>query len=572
MSVASPLPDDRLPPRVTVPTLTSMCAIRAYRLHAMNAEMTNRVRTVVALSVLPLLVLVASTLLHLGIFRHSILRALIHITLLAVLLYGLIALFDRFRPIRAFIGFVIATEIFVRLSYGSSVSLTVVMSILSTSPGETLSFFQLHLTEALLFVIFVAGMTLLKVAPWQSVNNAALVTGVAYLVLPMLLSVGSLFSSSEYENFRQTGRARGAQSELDTKLEYLIFDMSGRFPPLNMYRAVADAVRFSSIGDGTSSSWTDVSLQTESPALLVIGIGESLRANNLSLYSYKRNTTPLLSGMVSDLDVYTTAYSAGTNTWGSIPAMLTKFDSRPDISKSIVHLASDAGLETYWLSNQTKYTYSDFSVTTIAEQSDHVYFSADEGRENYYDEILLSKLEEIVESDGDNAGHRLIVLHFSGSHFRFRDRYPPAFAKFGDGTNRLDRYDNSILYTDHIQAKILELVKRNGGKYLFFADHGLGHPDGDFPLKHARVDPDMDSLKVPFFTTPDEKLRRKLKRAVSLFYFECIFSEWSGISAKELEDERYCENSLGESRVTYLDANLQLRTKASESLQPQAVN
>jgi len=113
-----------------------MCVLRIYRLKAISSEITDRIRVVVALAALPVLLLVASTPLFWGMFRHSISQAIIHTTFLSIFLYGLIAVFGRFRLIRALIGLVIATEIFVRYSYGTKMSLVVVMSILNSSPGE----------------------------------------------------------------------------------------------------------------------------------------------------------------------------------------------------------------------------------------------------------------------------------------------------------------------------------------------------------------------------------------------------------------------------------------------------
>ena len=123
---------------------------------------------------------------------------------------------------------------------------------------------------------------------------------------------------------------------------------------------------------------------------MIIGLGESLRSDHLGIYGYERETTPLLSKM-DDLHIYKNVYSGGTNTWASVPAMLTKVSARPDLSKSIITLANDAGYKTFWLSNQTKVGQSDFSVSTIATQSHYSYFSAsDDNTDIKYDFISFS--------------------------------------------------------------------------------------------------------------------------------------------------------------------------------------
>jgi glucan phosphoethanolaminetransferase (alkaline phosphatase superfamily) len=289
--------------------------------------------------------------------------------------------------------------------------------------------------------------------------------------------------------------------------------------------------------------------------LLVLGIGESLRADNMGVYGYKYDTTPALSRLSDSIDLYTRAYSAGTTTWSSVPSVLTKAASVPDFSKSILNLAKDAGFETFWLSNNTKHSEWDFSVSALAEQADHIYFSSDHSTENRYDSILISKLAEALATPGSEK-KKLIILNFFGSHFNFVDRYPEDYAKFEGGNLKLDRYNNTVLYTDYIQAEVIKLVEKYGGKYLFFSDHGLIHPESDTPLKHdVRRDPDIDSVKVPFFVYPKTKLSIQVDDVISLYYFECIFSEWSGISAAELESE-YCEDAMNRPEVVFIDSNL----------------
>lgn len=319
-------------------------------------------------------------------------------------------------------------------------------------------------------------------------------------------------------------------------------------------RGITDTISFMTTQQNVKSTWTAVS-HIGSSDLLVLGIGESLRADNMGVYGYKYDTTPALSRLSDSIDLYTRAYSAGTTTWSSVPSVLTKAASVPDFSKSILNLAKDAGFETFWLSNNTKHSEWDFSVSALAEQADHIYFSSDHSTENRYDSILISKLAEALATPGSEK-KKLIILNFFGSHFNFVDRYPEDYAKFEGGNLKLDRYNNTVLYTDYIQAEVIKLVEKYGGKYLFFSDHGLIHPESDTPLKHdVRRDPDIDSVKVPFFVYPKTKLSIQVDDVILLYYFECIFSEWSGISAEELESE-YCEDAMNRPEVVFIDSNL----------------
>jgi heptose-I-phosphate ethanolaminephosphotransferase len=512
--------------------------------------------------ILPAAVFAAALTLHSDMYAGSALRAIAHVVALAILMYAIFAWTAGWRLVRGIIGVAIALEILVHVTFGSSISIIVIMSVLNTTPGEASSFVTEYALEYLLLTFFVLAVTWGPVLKHTKLNLAAAVLGVGYLVVPMLSLSDGLFSTETYLGHRQTARAR-VYSDTYAKFDYVVFQMSQRFSPLSWIRAIPDTIQFANLSGGTESSWGDVSAGENSPKILVIGIGESLRAANLSIYGYSRETTPRLSRRSSELDIYTHAYSAGTNTWNSLPASLTLFGARPDFGKSILRLAEDAGYKTYWLSNQTRFSTYDFSVSSIADQAGHVYFVSDEFEDDMHDEVLVPKLAEILRAAADDDNRHLVVLHFMGSHLRFHERYPESFAKFTGGSKELDRYDNSVLYTDFVQDQVLDLVQEYGGEYLFFADHGLGDPEGEYSLKHdLRPTPGAESLHVPFFTTRNEGLRISPDDTVSLFFLECIFARWAGISAPALDDADYCRSSLDRQDITFLDSSVTINTRA----------
>jgi glucan phosphoethanolaminetransferase (alkaline phosphatase superfamily) len=511
--------------------------------------------------VLPAAVFAAALALHGGMYEGPMVRASAHVAALAILIYAIFAWTARWRVVRAVIGLLIAGEILVRVAYGSSISIIVIMSVVNTNPYLTSSFLLEYAAECLLLVLFILAVTWAPVPKQTKLTLAATVLGISYLVVPMFEGSEGVFASDVFKGHRQTARARGF-SDTYARFDYAISHMSRRFPPLNWVVAIPDTVQFARLAEDSESSWSDVSVSEYSPRLLVLGIGESLRANNLSLYGYSRETTPALVRRSSDLYIYNRAYAGGTNSWNALPAMLTLFQGRPDFSKSIMYLADDAGYKTYWLSNHPKYSAYDFSISAIADQANHVYFAADEFGDGSYDEVLVPKLEKILRDAADDDDRHLIVVHFMGSHLRFHERYPESFSRFTGGAKDLDRYDNSVLYSDFVQDQVLDLVQQYGAEYLFFADHGLGHPEGEYPLKHdVRETPAVDSLHVPFFATSEEALRFDADDTVSLFFFECVFARWAGISARALQERDYCDSSLNQNDVTFLDSNVQINTQ-----------
>lgn len=501
---------------------------------------------------LPIITLSSSVLLNTDRYIDPSLKTYMHVFLQALLIYGLIVLFRKKLLVRIFISLFITISIFTQLAYGAPISVSILMSILNSSTTESVSFIEFNFFILLASLMIFLGLIFSSCPRKSSINSAILTIGLAYLIAPSLTS-DQLFSSSNYTNYLKTGLARG-HSESLTSIEYVVENLSLRFTPLTSFRAISDSVSVLLYQEKLISSWTEVSSYNSSD-LLVIGIGESLRANNLGIYGYKRNTTPNLSKLSSALTIYNYSYAAGTNTWSSIPAALTKVGVKPDLSKSIINLAKDAGYETYWLSNQTKYSQWDFSVTSIAEQADHTFFSSDETDSLETDLVLVTKLQEILISL-KSPKKRLIVLNYYGSHMTFTDRYPIEYSHFNGENLLLDQYDNSVLYTDFIQSEVINIVAKYGGKYLFFADHGLGDPKGDIPLMHdVRNNPDIDSIKVPFFLYPKNTMSIKANATISLYYFECIFSQWAKISAAELRNG-YCSNALDKKEISFLDSNL----------------
>lgn len=126
-------------------------------------------------------------------------------------------------------------------------------------------------------------------------------------------------------------------------------------------------------------------------------------------------------------------------------------------SVSLLEVAEKAGFETVWISNQVQYGAFDTPISIIADEANQQkWINNTVGAKvdiNFYDEKLVEEIDNINITD-----KMLIVIHLMGSHAPYEDRYPSNFAKFGI-VNKVDRYDNSILYTDYVMSLIFEKVK-----------------------------------------------------------------------------------------------------------------
>ncbi|VVD90217.1 phosphoethanolamine transferase [Pandoraea anhela] len=227
-------------------------------------------------------------------------------------------------------------------------------------------------------------------------------------------------------------------------------------------------------------------------------IGESLNRNNMSIYGYPRNTTPMLGSLRDELTVFRDVVSSEPATMASLMKMLTPanlddpeaWTHKPDV----VMLAKAAGYRTYWISNQVP---NDGWLGLVANRADErVFINKGAGRgENNVDGNLLPHVETAL---ADDAPRKLIVVHLLGAHPTYDMRYPDDFARF-DNTDDLvmtnleaqgrslwvrharNDYDNAIAYNDyvvsHLIRKTMTLSAPFDASLLFSSDHAqeVGH-------------------------------------------------------------------------------------------------
>lgn len=216
--------------------------------------------------------------------------------------------------------------------------------------------------------------------------------------------------------------------------------------------------------------------------IYVLVIGESSRRDHWQLFGYDRPTTPELS-RTEHLIPITHMVSAWPTTIGAVPAMLTRKPPRLALSapfgeRSIVGLMRESGFDTWWLSNQDPAGEWNSPVAMYANEAQHVEWL----RLQRYDSNLAERLAKVVRG---SRGDVFVVLHMMGSHGPYDNRYPPAFKYFTptvrDGgtfdTNDqhvTNSYDNTIRYTDHVLARVIDVLKQTGAVTALWyqSDHG----------------------------------------------------------------------------------------------------
>lgn len=261
---------------------------------------------------------------------------------------------------------------------------------------------------------------------------------------------------------------------------------------------------------------------------LVMMIGESSNRWDWSLYGYSRATTPRLDALRRQLLVFKDVVSSCGNTICELNRALTPADHDDDDKwqrePSVIGLAKAAGYRIFWITNQSA-TAINAAYGHEADQFRLVYVGRASRHDRSLDERVLPELDKAL---ADPSPLKLIVLHTLGSHQNYAERYPREFDRFGRQEDRVSRgmasrwwwvrkarahYDNSILYTDDLIARVLTRLK--GGTeekgFLYFSDHAqdVGHLTGgyghQFQLESGFTVPLIYWSNRPGF--PDERER-----------------------------------------------------------------
>lgn len=212
-----------------------------------------------------------------------------------------------------------------------------------------------------------------------------------------------------------------------------------------------------------------VLVSSKRPVVLVLAIGESMRAASLDLNGYGRDTDVDLHPLpiVNFGDVS----SCGTNTATSLPCMFSDLgrdaydDAEAKHRENLLDVLKRAGYDVLWLDNNTgsKGLAARAKERSAADGADPARCNAD----GCHDGVLVDRLKTVLPTIQRDT---VIVVHLLGGHGpAYHARYPAAFAVFQPEcrTNELQRcsdaqlrntYDNSVLYTSHVLAGIASLL------------------------------------------------------------------------------------------------------------------
>ena len=275
-------------------------------------------------------------------------------------------------------------------------------------------------------------------------------------------------------------------------------DLKGMLSPqnsiastLSYYKKKAPKANLPLVAFGEDAHLLQQAQMQEHPKLMVLVVGETARAESFALNGYARNTNPELSKLA--VINFSQVSSCGTATAVSVPCMFsgmsreTYDEQLASHREGLLDIAQRAGYQVTWIDNNSGCKGACDRVQKYQIPAQLKQKWCDAGGE-WFDEILVDSLkDDLAHLDKNNPKPQLIVLHQMGSHGpayfkRSKAPYQPfqptcnSNAIQGCSTEELkNSYDNSIVYTDHVLAQIIETLKQQTQYqtgFWYLSDHG----------------------------------------------------------------------------------------------------
>ena len=216
--------------------------------------------------------------------------------------------------------------------------------------------------------------------------------------------------------------------------------------------------------------------------IMILVLGESVRADHLSINGYQRNTTPGLNDLQGIIS-FTGLKTAHTYTAASLPQILTDQGQvvKDTTYTSIYSILNRANFQTHWLGNQTlERGYAPIVATNDSVVLIDAYknvFSFNKRR----DQDLLPPLKAILQ----NSTRNVMSLHMIGSHWWYEDRYEDKHRRFTPVIDSkyipslspdqlINSYDNTIVYMDEFLSQIIDALTqlKIPSVLVYISDHG----------------------------------------------------------------------------------------------------
>ncbi|WP_077768295.1 phosphoethanolamine transferase [Escherichia coli] len=431
-------------------------------------------------------------------------------------------------------------------TFGTTFNDGFAISVLQSDPDEVVKMLGMYIPYLCAFA-FLSLLFFAVIIKYDVSLPTKKVTG----ILLLIVISGTLFSACQF-----------AYKDAKNKKAFSPYILASRFatytPFFNLnYFSLAAKEHQRLLSIANTVPYFQLSVRDTGIDTYVLIVGESVRADNMSLYGYTRSTTPQVEAQRKQIKLFNQAISGAPYTALSVPLSLTAdsvlshdIHNYPD---NIINMANQAGFQTFWLSSQSAFRQNGTAVTSIAMRAmETVYVRG-------FDELLLPHLSQALQQNTQQK--KLIVLHLNGSHEPACSAYPQSSAVFQPQDDQDACYDNSIHYTDSLLGQVFELLKDRRASVMYFADHGLERdPTKKNVYFHGGREASQQAYHVPMFIWYSPVLGDGVDRTTennifSTAYNNYLINAWMGVTKPEQPKtlEEVIAHYKGDSRV--VDAN-----------------
>lgn len=401
---------------------------------------------------------------------------------IAALQFIIFGLFLNRWTAKPLLGLLIAISAFSSFymgKFGIYLNPEMLRNVLKTDVAEARELFTLDLVpHLLLFAVLPLAILQRTRLRRRSLGRGFLLRS-GTILLAALVGAGAL--SLVFKDF-------AAQMRNHKEIRYLITPTNAVYSLARVLVKDAKAAPQAKRPIGTDAVLAPSWQHRDKPVLFVLVVGETVRAANWGLSGHSPHpTTPELAQR--DVINFADVSSCGTNTEVSVPCLFSMQGRRnydEDAirgSESLLNVLQHAGLNVVWRDNQSGCKGVCDSVEV--QRPDPAASPALCDGDRCLDEALLQGADGLLR---DAHGNLVLVLHQLGNHGpAYYKRYPAEFRRFTptcdtDDLSRCSReeiansYDNAVLYTDHVLAMTIDMLKAQQANYdsalLYVSDHG----------------------------------------------------------------------------------------------------
>jgi lipid A ethanolaminephosphotransferase len=382
------------------------------------------------------------------------------------------------KPILALLTFIAGALCFGTLSYGLVYDTNMLINAMETNASEAGSYQSVNLWIWIFFLGILPALLILLIPLKKPASVGGFLLKKLGMIVLSLVIIG-VIAALCYKDYASVGRNNSYLRKMIIPNEFVY---SG-------YKLARDELKtpvaFKRIG--LDATLDPAAQAAEKPNLLVLVIGETARAQNVSYYGYERDTNPFTRPL--DPIVIGPVESCGTATATSLPCMLsllnrTDYDRDVALNQdNVLALIKRAGVDVTWIDNDGGDKLQALGLTSVKINNTVVDINCN--GTSCFDQIIINEMPKAIQA---MSGNRVLVLHLIGSHGpTYFERYPKNMEAFTPACSRSDienctseqivnTYDNTIRYTDFINAEVIKYLKTQEAQFdvsaVYLSDHG----------------------------------------------------------------------------------------------------